>query len=178
VLDCRAERDPAAGRLVSEDQLAWAVDRIARSDATFVLVVSSVHVTDHADRYAPDDVTGRWQGFPAQREALLAAASSRPGVVFVTGDMHYGGIQWVSPAGALGADQVELAVGPAGAQPWAVSAWLAAHGGVPDQYEALVDTWSVTLLELVPAGVDEGPALRVRYLDDAGRLLVARSFPA
>lgn len=154
LLDCRGERDP--DRMVSDAQLAWAIDTLRSSRALFKVLVSSSHLTDHGVRLSfPDDdsdIGKRWQGFTAQRDALLAALGEVSGAVVVTGDMHYGGIQWVGAAGDPGAELVEVAVGPSGSLPWDLAGWLADTGAATDQYLDLVETWSWARFVADPVG--------------------------
>ena len=48
------------------------------TDLSFIPVVGDIAAED------------RWQGFPAQREELVAHCADIPGVFFVSGDFHVG----------------------------------------------------------------------------------------
>ena len=148
VLDSRGERH--GDRIVSDAQLAWAIDRLERSTATFKLVLVSVHVIDHGALLSFVNQEDRWQGYPAQREALLAAAEAAPGVLFVTGDMHYGAIQRVGPPGAIGEDLWEVAAGPGGSELFALGAIAELAGGWPELYAEVVEDWTYAKLVLDP----------------------------
>lgn len=153
VLDPRGER--AQDKLVSDEQLAWAIDRIKSSPAKFKIVLTSIHVTDHTALMATVQAEDRWQGYPAQREALLdaceqAQGSLGGGVLFVTGDMHYGAIQRVSPEGAAGEALWEVAAGPSGSSLFAVNALAEFKGGLAPQYEDILEEWSWARFEVDP----------------------------
>jgi hypothetical protein len=161
--------------MVSGAQLAWATDAIRSSDAVFKVVVTSVHLTDHGPSFGDTDLDQRWQGFPEQRAALIAAAEAAgPGVVLLTGDMHYGGIQRVAPAGEPGAGLIEIAAGPSGSEPWPISDWFADNGGVPPQYLALVDTWSCARLTADPVA----RRLDIELVGDDGAVLASAAIDA
>ncbi len=88
LLDCRRFRssnaapDDAAKTMLGSTQLAWLIDAIQRSTATFKLVLTSVPLdfgmgVDH------------WAGFKTERTRLLDAMVGITGVVFVCADQHY-----------------------------------------------------------------------------------------
>ena len=87
LLDCRRFRsanaapDDAAKTMLGAPQLAWLIDGITRSTATFKIVFTSVpldygHGVDH------------WSGFTTERRVLLDALVGVPGVVFIAADQH------------------------------------------------------------------------------------------
>ena len=93
----------------------------------------------------------RWQGYPAQRDALVAAAEAVPGVLFVTGDMHYGAIQKLSPAGEPGEGLWEFAVGPSGSEVFLLSTLVnLANDEVASQYPVVLEDWNWGRLTLDP----------------------------
>ena len=173
LLDCRGERGD--GRMASEAQLAWAVETLRASRCVFKLLVSSVHLTDHGTRLSwPDDrsdIGGRWQGYPAERERLLAALDAIPGAAVVSGGMHYGGIQRIGAAGEPGADRIEVAVGPAGSLPWDLAQWLADTDAGTEPYLDLVETWSWARFVADPVA----GTLSVELVDDAGEVRASRA---
>jgi phosphodiesterase/alkaline phosphatase D-like protein len=168
VLDCRGERTETT--ILSEAQLAWATDRIRTSPARFKIVLVSVHATDHTALLSTVQAEDRWQGYPDQRDALIAAAEESPGTLFVTGDMHYGAIQKLGAAGAPGDGLWEVAAGPSGSQLMSVSGLTYLLGGVPEQYVDLVETWNWARFEVDP-GLGE---IRVQLIGDDGAVLVDR----
>ena len=88
LLDCRRFRssnaapDDASKTMLGATQLAWLVDAVRSSTATFKLVLTSVPLdfgmgVDH------------WAGFTTERGRLLDAMVGVTGVVFVSADQHY-----------------------------------------------------------------------------------------
>ncbi len=88
LLDCRRFRssnaaiDDAAKTMLGATQLAWLIDSVRRSTATFKLVLTSVPLDfgeglDH------------WSGFTTERTRLLDAMVGVPGVLFIAADQHY-----------------------------------------------------------------------------------------
>ncbi|HHO52927.1 MAG TPA: hypothetical protein ENK18_19140 [Deltaproteobacteria bacterium] len=165
LLDCRGERDGA--QIVSEEQLAWITAELRASSATFKVVASSVHLTDHDALMGEAQAQDRWQGYPAQRDVLLEAAVEVPGVVVLTGDMHYGALQRVDPVDGPAAELREIAAGPAGSGLFLVEALAALRGEVPPQYEILVEDWSSCLCVLDP-GLG---TLTVSFIADDGSVI-------
>jgi len=169
VLDCRGER--SVGKIVSDDQLDWITSELAASPAQFKIVLASVHVTDHYDLLSSVAADDRWQGYPAQRDAFVAAIAAVPGVFVVTGDMHYGAAQRIDPEGGAGAEQWEIAAGPAGSTLFDVEAVAGIGGGtLPAQYEVLIDTWSSCLFVADP-GLG---TLTVQFVGDDGAVLAEK----
>lgn len=163
VLDCRSERDPDAPKIMSDAQLAWAIDAIKASDARFKLVLTSVHITDHSPLFGSLEAKDRWQGYEAQRLALLDGVSGVEGVVFITGDMHYAGVQIPSDAGVPGSDRLEIMAGPSGSRINELVAFFEPH----ERYPLLIAAWCWALIELDP-GVGE---VYVRFIGDDGAIL-------
>jgi phosphodiesterase/alkaline phosphatase D-like protein len=116
VMDCRGERGPGWPQMVSPEQLEWLTQELAASTATFKVVLNSVQVTDWSPVLATAASDDRWQGYPEQRAALLEAAEGVSGVLFVTGDLHFGALTRVGQAGETGEDLWEVMAGPAGSR--------------------------------------------------------------
>lgn len=169
LLDCRGER--SEGKIVSDAQLTWVTQGLRASTARFKLVIASVHVTDHFELLGVIADTDRWQGYPSQRAELLLAASEVPGVLFITGDMHFGAVQRVDPEGGVGAGLVEIAAGPSGSRLFPILDVAELAGGPPAQYLTLLDTWSWSEIELDPG---TGSVL-VRFVGDDGSVLAEQT---
>lgn len=139
VLDTRSERDRAPRtsaeaadgtdrRLLGPSQRAWLEERLTRPDRPpWVLLANQVmlhplRVPVPSEALAAEVeaqgflvVAGealnpdQWDGYPAEREALLAAAGAAGGVVVLTGDVH-SSWAWHGPGrdDAGGATMVEL----------------------------------------------------------------------
>jgi len=88
LLDCRRFRgrnaapDDAAKTMLGATQRAWLRDGVARSTATFKLILTSVPL----DFGVGDD---HWAAYTTERDALFAELVDVPGVVFVSGDQHW-----------------------------------------------------------------------------------------
>jgi len=166
VLDCRGERSP--GMMMSDEQLDWFVEALQASEAVFKIVLSSIHVTDHFELMGVIQDSDRWQGYPEQRARLITAAAAVPGTLFITGDMHYGAVQYIDPIGGPAEDMVEVAAGPAGSTLFPVTDVAAIGGGtLPDQYSTLVETWSFCTLDLDP-GLG---TVAIRFVGDSGEVV-------
>lgn len=88
LLDCRrfrsANRDPdgPSKTMLGAAQLAWLLDAVTASTATFKLVFTSVPL---------DYSTGgdAWSTFASERQRVLDGLADTPGVVFVSADQHW-----------------------------------------------------------------------------------------
>ncbi|MCB9686485.1 MAG: alkaline phosphatase D family protein [Alphaproteobacteria bacterium] len=150
VMDCRGERQEDV-RIVSDEQLQWVTEQLAQSQAAFKIVMVSIHAADHSALLGFIEEEDRWQGYPSQRDVLVAAAEAVPGVLFVTGDMHYGAIQKLSPAGEPGEGLWEFAVGPSGSEVFLLSTLVnLANDEVASQYPVVLEDWNWGRLTLDP----------------------------
>lgn len=164
VLDCRGERDVAATRILSEEQIAWLIAGLNASTAQLKLVLSSVHMADHSALFGGVYQEDRWQGYPDQRSRVVAAIAAVPGAVVITGDMHYSALSYLDPAGGDGAAVAEVAVGPAGSR---INPLVAFYEGDRSQYPILLATWTCSIFEFDPGR----GTLKVSFVDDAGAVL-------
>lgn len=88
LLDCRRFRsanaapDDAAKTMLGATQRAWLLDAVARSTATFKLILTSVPL----DFGRGDD---HWAAYTTERDNIFAALVGTPGVLFVSGDQHW-----------------------------------------------------------------------------------------
>lgn len=119
LLDIRTERKPSTretpeAEFISPAQLQWLTDGLSASPCHFKVVLTSVPIT-----LMPGPSWGgqadRWQGYVAQREALLNFIESNAikGVFFVSGDIHSGTIMRVEKSGYR-SKLFEVTAGPAG----------------------------------------------------------------
>lgn len=160
VLDSRGER--LDGRYLSPEQASWLKDALVASRARFKIVLNSVPITDLSNFFGTAEASDRWQGFPEERTDLLAhiVENDVRGVLFVAGDLHYGQIGQVDPAGGLAAGLTEVLVGPGGSQ---VNILAVVYPGNP-QYAALVPAWNWTSFECDPVA----GTIRVQHIGDDG----------
>jgi len=168
VMDSRGER--SGDDIVSAEQLSWATETVRQSTATFKLVLCSVHLTDHELLLGVIEAQDRWQGSPVQRAELANALSEVPGVLVLTGDMHFGATQRISPPGVPGDAVWEVACGPAGSTVVPVGAIAEMMLEVPEQYDVFVDDWSYCAFEADPLTMK----VSVQFIGDSGDVLAVR----
>jgi PhoD-like phosphatase len=111
VLDCRYERRPSQGLYISPAQMAFLQDRLLNSPCHFKIIMNSVPITNMPgvwDLVAND----RWEGYPAQRDALLAFIDEHlvTNVWFLSGDFHTCFVARIEPGGGLTSNTWEIAV--------------------------------------------------------------------
>jgi len=88
LLDARRYRsanaapDDANKTMLGEMQLAWLVDGVRSSAATFKLIFTSVPL-DFGDG------VDHWAGFTTERDRMFGLLAGIPGVLFVSGDQHW-----------------------------------------------------------------------------------------
>ncbi|MFO0003851.1 MAG: alkaline phosphatase D family protein, partial [bacterium] len=139
-LDCRGERRD--GNYISPEQMAWLKAELSASTARFKVILNSVPITDLSAIFGTTQAMDRWQGYPAQREEILAHIrdDAVEGVLWITGDVHYAQIGRVDPAGGPGEDQWEVFCGPGGST---LNVLVEAFIG-NEQYELLFAQWNYT----------------------------------
>jgi len=182
VLDCRSERDPVAGRYMSEAQLSWLIDTLQGSPCTWKVVLNSVPFANLPGPYDTDiSRMDRWGGYPADRQRVedAIAQADLSGVLFVSGDIHHPAIFRVEPTGRL-AQVLDIACGPGGHRrsPFATSV-AGLPGVVWTQY-----CWSSTRLHLYPQGIakvhvigDDDQDWLVAWVDTHGRVYDLDALP-
>ncbi|MBL8911659.1 MAG: alkaline phosphatase D family protein [Archangium sp.] len=168
VLDCRGERNSAAGQYISPEQLQWLKQGIANSPATFKLVLNSVPIGNYPSALFQALAKDRWDGYPEQRRELLEFVDQhRSGVLWLTGDFHIGVAGRVALDG-VGAEQVELACGPAGSN--LPNPALTYPSGPQFDY-ASADN-NVVVLDLDPSN----RSVRARFVGGDGRVLFEHTY--
>ncbi|MCP4496525.1 MAG: hypothetical protein GY825_07085, partial [Phycisphaeraceae bacterium] len=105
---------------ISPAQMDWPKAGLADSTAVFKVVLNTAPISDITGQEASDgfmDIGAgdRWEGFPAQRDEILdhIADEGLTGVVWLSGDLHFGAAMSVEPEGPR-AVMNEILVGPAG----------------------------------------------------------------
>jgi phosphodiesterase/alkaline phosphatase D-like protein len=164
VLDARSERRD--GNYLAPEQLSWLQSELTASTARFKIILNPVPIIDFTGTAVGDiQSADRWQGFAAQRDAIVSHIdASIEGVLWVSGDFHVGGVGFVSPSGSPGDTQYEVLAGPGGS-PINVGASL--FNPEPARFPAVVKTWNYTLFEADP---DTG-SVRVVFVGDDGDTL-------
>jgi phosphodiesterase/alkaline phosphatase D-like protein len=118
ILDCRGERRPStrsedpsrSSTYISRRQMDWLKAGLRSSPCVFKFIVNSVPIVDRAG--ADGD---NWNGYASQRREILNHIDNNRlrGVVWLSGDVHFGGVCRVEAAGPW-ADIWEVVMGPAG----------------------------------------------------------------
>ncbi len=161
VLDCRGER--RGGRYMSDSQLEWLIDGLVTSTAAFKIILNSVPITDWESIILDIQAEDRWQGFPEQRSQLLSAVGQVPGVLWLTGDFHFGAIGQVDALGGPAQDHWEVMCGPGGSEILEYAQVLSPNSQIP----VLVKTQNATLFEADPVSGE----VRVRFVDNDGAII-------
>ena len=171
VLDCRGERKPstkdtADAEYISPEQEQWLIDGVTASDATFKLILSSVPITNMPPVYVKGE--DRWEGYPAQREAVLSALQYVPGVLWISGDFHFPMIGRIEPPGQPYDNVYEVLVGPGAQIP--NPAWLVvANGLMKDQFLYVGGDNNYTRFLADPLA--KPPAITVEYVSGKGEVI-------
>jgi alkaline phosphatase D len=162
VLDCRTERRADEGRYLSEAQLAWFLEAVAASTATWKLVMNSVPIArlDGSIWDVPLAEEDRWEGFPVQRQQVIDALSQVPGVVFLSGDIHCPALAKLEPDGP-GSTLWDLIGGPGGSSPNPGAVVLAQQANV---------VWSAQTYNAVRLDASARGTLRARWYDEEGNV--------
>ncbi|MFP6684431.1 MAG: alkaline phosphatase D family protein [Polyangiaceae bacterium] len=115
VLDCRGERKD--GLYLSVAQMDWLKQELVASTAAFKVIMTSVPIFDFTGTVIGSAAAAdRWQGYPTQRNELLdhVRDQSVKGVLWISGDVHFGAVAQVDQDGGPGDDQWEIIAGPTG----------------------------------------------------------------
>lgn len=172
VLDCRSERIPSTrmtpdARYVSSEQLEWLKEGLASSDAVFKLILNTVPITALPGLFSswPRD---RWEGYAAQREEILRFIdeSALTGVLWISGDLHFGSAQRVATTG-LGSNQIELLVGPGAQIPNPLVTTLSA-----ERFDFTTAESNYGILDLDPAT----RRVRASWHNGAGEVIASREY--
>lgn len=167
VLDCRSERHLVPGEYVSRAQLDWLKSGIENSPAVFKVILNSVPIGNYDSALFGAFAHDRWDGHPAQkREVLEFIDAHRAGVLWLTGDFHIGIAGRIALEG-VGAEQLEIAVGPAGASPNPALSYP-----TPPQFDYASAINNVVVLDLDP----KARTARVRFVDGDERVLFDRVY--
>jgi phosphodiesterase/alkaline phosphatase D-like protein len=148
--------------------MEWLKSGLESSTARFKIIFNSVPITDFYDLLGDVESIDRWQGFPEQRSEILShiEESNINGVLWVSGDFHFGLISQVSPLGQSGDSMLEVLVGPSGS-------FLNIMGELlvtTDQYQQRIAAWCHTRFECNPATGE----ILIQYILDDGTIGMER----
>jgi alkaline phosphatase D len=146
VLDCRSER--LDGHYISPEQMQWLEDELSASTARFKVILNSVPITNLTPMFASAELTDRWDGYPEDRARILQYLHDHaiPGVLWVTGDVHFASVAHVDAAGGVAESAWEVFVGPAGSPPNVLVDLFEEN----DQYTWLSSAWNWTRFTCEP----------------------------
>ena len=163
VLDCRGERRDDL--YISTEQMDWLKEELSASSARFKIILNSVPITDLTAIFGIIAYEDRWQGFPVQREEILAhiAESGIEGVLWVAGDLHYASANKIDPVGGTAAEAWEVMAGPSGSI-LNIGAGLFAGD---EQFPVIFDAWNCTRFECDPGT----GTVHVSWVGDDGSVL-------
>ncbi|PZR05990.1 MAG: hypothetical protein DI536_31515 [Archangium gephyra] len=171
VLDSRSERKPSTRFngspqiYLSVAQMNWLKGALAASTAVFKVILNSVPITDFGFSVFTGD---SWLSYREQRSELLGHIEDQniQGVVWVSGDHHFGSVGWVAATGR-GAGALEILAGP-GAQT-ANPAYALLR---PPRWPFATGTNNYVTLHLEPVSRE----LRVAFHDGAGMELFSKTY--
>ncbi len=105
----------ARSTYLSRAQMDWLKNGLRASPCRFKLIMNSAPITEWPSLFQFYR-TDRWEGFPTSRTEILSFIETEdiPGVIWVSGDFHFGSAGRVSPSG-VGSSAIEILAGP-GAQ--------------------------------------------------------------
>ena len=168
VLDCRGERRPSTQHYISDEQMAWLKEGLAKSTAAFKVILNSVPISNFPGAFFDTTTDDRWQGYPKQREEILRSVEDANvrGVLWVAGDFHLASMGRVSQQGP-GSSAIEVLVGPGGRLPNASPSYPA-----PPQFDWATGINNYATLALDPATV----SVEVKYFDGNGRVLTQKTY--
>lgn len=97
LLDTRYHRDSlfSNGEMLGETQWTWLEEEIKNNLSQIIIITSSIQVVSNFSAVAqPLFNVESWAHFPKERDRLfkLIADSNRSGVIFISGDVHFGEI--------------------------------------------------------------------------------------
>ena len=172
-LDCRGERKPDSrngpdAEYISVAQMEWLKAGLAASDSVFKVIMNSVPIANYPSLFDAA-IADRWEGYPAQREEILAFIDDTPitGVLWVAGDFHLGAMGRVDSEG-LGATQVEIVASPAAQTANPLSFLLTAP-----QFDWAASQNNYVILDFNP-WLGE---VQVTFYDDGNDILHSRAYP-
>lgn len=160
VLDCRSER--LDGHYISPAQMSWLQEGLAASTARFKIILNSVPITNLTPLFNDAQIEDRWDGYPKDRAAILDTIQDHgiAGVLWITGDVHFGAVTHVDPTDGVAEAAWEVFVGPAGSTPNALVELFPEDA----QFTFLTSAWSWTRFTCDPGA----GTVRVEFIGDDG----------
>jgi alkaline phosphatase D len=177
VLDCRGERMPstrqtAIAQYISPEQMAWLKEGLSASPCHFKVLVNSVPITNFPPLVISE--SDRWEGYPVQRDEILGYIHDEglTGVVWLTGDFHFGAMTRVEPPPHPWSDQREVLMGPG--DQFINPTWLTLGlGDGEQQFSAAIGQVNFTRFTADPTGLN--PTLTIEFISADGDVLHAEA---
>lgn len=163
-MDCRGER--RNGNYISPEQMTWLKEGLASSTAAFKVILNSVPITDFTGTtIGAIAAADRWQGFTAQRTEILDHIANQqiPGVLWITGDFHIGGVIFVDAPGGVAQDVPEIFAGPSGTSINAAAQFINPSARIP----IIIKQFNYTLFEANPAN----GRVDITFIGDTGAII-------
>jgi phosphodiesterase/alkaline phosphatase D-like protein len=167
VLDVRSER--LDGRYISPEQMQWLKDSLETSTAAFKLIMNPVPIIDFSHTaLGPFQKSERWEGYPGQRKEILEHIrdSDIPGVLWISGDIHFGMVGNVDRPGGAGDNLWEVVTGQAGSRKNPIGGMMRKTERKP----VVVQQHNWVLFEADPGR----GSIQVQYIGNEGELLASR----
>jgi hypothetical protein len=176
VLDTRSSRNPSKKEYVSRAQLDWFKAEVKASTAPFKFIANTIPVTNMDGLLLGIEEDNQWShaNYAAQRSELLSALQTVPGVLFLSGDFHFGGLFHVGDKGTPEYGIFELLSGPGGSQ---INPYISLKLGIfvrlfdifDRQFTKIITTWTFTKLTCNPLT----KKVLIQFVGDTGKIVWA-----
>jgi len=178
ILDCRSERLPstrfqADAQYISPAQMQWLKLGLRRSPCTFKLIVNSVPITNMPLNYPIEK--DRWEGYETQRTEILSHIDGPPllpGVLWLSGDFHFGAITTLEKPPARFSNQREVFMGQ-GAN-MTNPAWEPLRDTAGNQFAFVTGTNNYVRFVCDPLATP--PRITAEFIDGDGSILHTQDF--
>jgi len=178
ILDCRSERLPstrfqANAQYISPAQMQWIKLGLRRSPCTFKLIVNTVPITNMPTGYPIEK--DRWEGYETQRTEILGHIDGPPllpGVLWLSGDFHFGCITTVERPGQRFSNQWEVFMGQGANMSNPI--WEPLRDTASDQLVFLTGTSNYVKFVCDPFAAP--PRITAQFIDGDGTVLHTQDF--
>lgn len=179
ILDCRAERLPSTAKLstaqyITKAQMDWLKVGLRQSPCTFKIIANSVPITNMPDWYPSEK--DRWEGYEPQRLEILSLIDGPPilpGVLWLSGDFHFGCVTRLEPEGQRFSNQWEVFMGQGANIP--NPAWVPLAEEVGDGQFAFV-TDRNNFVRFICDPISTPPRISAQFIDENGTVLHRHEF--